>query len=178
MKTISKKIKGSVLLESMIAISLITVGLIGIVSFLSSSIRTSKDISQRFTAAYLAAEGIEAVKYEIEKNYQEKKVFDAGSCIDVSCRTIVTPGSSVMITEGSMFLNSLGDFFEESGTGKGYSRQVFIESGEDNIHVFSAVTWGVSGAQSESKEDLLKNAHTIIVEDTFWNWYPDIIATP
>jgi len=53
---------GSFLVEAMVAISLVMVGLLGIINLVAQSLRVNTDIVNRFVAANLAAEGIEVVK--------------------------------------------------------------------------------------------------------------------
>lgn len=173
-----KKHTGSVLLESMIAVSLVTVGLIGILSFLSSSIKTSKEISQRFTAAYLAAEGIEGVKYRIESDRKERKAFgETAVCVLDTCDVSIS-SSGVFISanpneEGGSILNSTGDFFS-SGASSGFARRIQVtKEGDSSIHVVSAVKWGASGVDlSTPWDNFKKNRKTIVVEDRFFDWFP------
>lgn len=61
--------KGQLLIESLIGISLIVVGLLGVFSLLSQSLGLRRVTSERYVATYLAAEGIEVVKSIIDTNY-------------------------------------------------------------------------------------------------------------
>ena len=64
-----KNNKGQLLIESLIGISLIVVGLLGVFSLLSQSLGLRRVASERYVATYLAAEGIEVVKNIIDTNY-------------------------------------------------------------------------------------------------------------
>lgn len=60
--------KGYLLIESMVAVTVIVVGLLGIFALLSRSLSLNRVISDRYVASYLAAEGIEIVKNLIDNN--------------------------------------------------------------------------------------------------------------
>lgn len=64
----NKNNSGQLLLESAIAITVLIVGLLGILGLLARSFSLNKIVTSRYTAAYLAAEGIEVVKNLIDKN--------------------------------------------------------------------------------------------------------------
>src|SRR3990167_8160497 len=64
----SYRSSGQVLVESIIAITIAVVGLLGIFSLLSRSLSLNRVVSDRFVAAYLAAEGVEIVKNLIDNN--------------------------------------------------------------------------------------------------------------
>ncbi len=54
--------KGNILIESIVSVSLILIGLLGVFGLITSSVRQNKDVNLRAAAAYLAAEGIEVMK--------------------------------------------------------------------------------------------------------------------
>jgi len=60
--------KGYLLIESMVAITVIVVGLLGIFALLSKSLSLNRVINDRYVASYLAAEGVEIVKNLIDNN--------------------------------------------------------------------------------------------------------------
>lgn len=64
----NKNNSGQLLLESAIAITVLIVGLLGIFGLLARSFGLNKVITSRYTAAYLAAEGIEIVKNLVDSN--------------------------------------------------------------------------------------------------------------
>lgn len=65
-----KNRNGNILLESIVSISLVLLGLIGAFTLVSSSLRENKNVSQKTTATYLAAEGIEIAKNIIDTDIQ------------------------------------------------------------------------------------------------------------
>jgi hypothetical protein len=68
-----KKIKGQVLTEAMIAMGIITIGILGMTGFLSKAISEGRYIADQTTAVNLAAEGI-----EIAKNILDGNAFSGG----------------------------------------------------------------------------------------------------
>ena len=70
--------QGYILIESIIAITIVVVGLLGIFSLLSRSLSLNRVVADRFVAAYLAAEGIELVKNVIDNNILAARPWNAG----------------------------------------------------------------------------------------------------
>ncbi|MDI6821187.1 MAG: hypothetical protein QMD65_03355 [Patescibacteria group bacterium] len=68
-KNINLKINGQILVESMVAIMVVTMGLFGILTLLTKSLAINREMSEKFIATYLAAEGIEIVKNLVDVNY-------------------------------------------------------------------------------------------------------------
>lgn len=56
------KQRGSILIESIVAISVGIIGLLGVLTLLTRSLALTKVVNDRFIATYLAAEGIEIVR--------------------------------------------------------------------------------------------------------------------
>lgn len=63
-----KQNKGQVLVESIIALSVLTIGFLSLIGLLNSSIGLTKVANESYVATYLAAEGIEIVKNMIDDN--------------------------------------------------------------------------------------------------------------
>ena len=70
--------RGYVLIESIIAITIVTVGLLGIFSLLSRSLSLNRVVADRFVAAYLAAEGIEIVKSIVDNDILAGRPWNEG----------------------------------------------------------------------------------------------------
>ena len=69
--------KGNLLIESIVAISVIVISFLGILSLLSRSLGINKDVSYKFIATYLAAEGIEITKSLIDKSFTDARKLTA-----------------------------------------------------------------------------------------------------
>ena len=59
---------GQILIESVVAVTMILIGLLGVLNLVLNSLRLNRDVSGRLVATYLAAEGIEVVKNIIDTN--------------------------------------------------------------------------------------------------------------
>ena len=69
MKATSYKLPAQGLLELIVALGVITTGVIGTVTLTTSSLASSTDTMNRVTATYLASEGIEAVRLIRDNNW-------------------------------------------------------------------------------------------------------------
>ncbi len=67
-----KEEKGSILIESIVGISLVTVGILGIITLLTHSSRLYNSAVNNLKATYLGAEGIEVVKNIMDTRYVNK----------------------------------------------------------------------------------------------------------
>ena len=65
--------KGFTLVETMVAISILMLGILGPLSIASSGLRNSLFAKDQVTAYYLAQEGIEYVRYVRDANYLDSK---------------------------------------------------------------------------------------------------------
>lgn len=74
-RTNIKTVSGQTMIESLVAVSMVIVGILGIVSLLVSSEHQSASVTNRLTAAYLAAENIEVVKNILDTEYLQGSSF-------------------------------------------------------------------------------------------------------
>lgn len=65
--------KGQIILEALVALSVLTFGLLGLMTLLSQSLGLTRQVSDTYTATYLAAEGIEIVKNLLDANIVQGK---------------------------------------------------------------------------------------------------------
>ena len=85
---------GQSLIEATIAISILTVGFLGISSLLARSFFLSRVVSDEVTANYLAAEGIELAKnmidHDVYETYANNGNFSWGRCFSQSSNRVGT----------------------------------------------------------------------------------------
>jgi len=163
------KEKGYVLLESMVAITMVTVGLLGIFALLSRSLSLNRVVADRYVAAYLAAEGLELVKNIIDNNLVQERPWNEG----------VTSGQYEIDFESGR-LTACGSpcaarFFYFDPQTKTYSYESRPESREtrfervvkialtadgEEVRVNSAVNWTTRGG----------GRFLVNLEDHFFNW--------
>lgn len=65
---------GNILIESIVAVSLILIGLLGVLGLITSSVRQNKDVNLRAAGAYLASEGIEVMKNIVDTDVANPEV--------------------------------------------------------------------------------------------------------
>lgn len=171
--------KGQILMESMIGISVATVGLLSVVVLLTRSVSLTKDVAQKFVATYLAAEGVEVVKNIIDENFVRK--FDDNESIpwnegvmagsyevdyttqDMQSRALGLGGES----STPLKFNSLtGMYSYAAGDDSMFKRTIVIteenidgKSGTDAVKVFGIVKWRAHGIDQE-----------VVLEDHFFEW--------
>ena len=171
--------KGQILIESLVAISVIIIGLLGIFDLLSRSLSLNRTVGDQYIASNLAAEGIEIIKNIIDSNSVDELPWNNG--ISNGLYEIVyndsTPNISRQISSDPNnctvdFINQNDPNFltldETTGLyGYGlpkttsYKRIVCINNLTDEIKVSSIVTWNSRGASFD-----------INLEDHFFNWRP------
>lgn len=150
--------KGSILIESVVAINVILVGLLGVFNLLSSSLALNRDVGQKFVATYLAAEGIEVVKNLIDTNYAESRPWNEGLS-DGTYSVSYDSDSLVFNSEENLRLEN-GIYGYESGEETLFRRDINIELiSSDEIKVVSVITWQTK-----------KGSRSVDLEDYFFNW--------
>ena len=70
-----KENKGQLLIETMVAISLVLIGLLGTFAVLSQSLGLNRVATDQYIAVHLASEGIEVVKNILDKDAREGNPF-------------------------------------------------------------------------------------------------------
>jgi hypothetical protein len=182
-----KSRKGQSLVEAMVAISVLTVGFLGILSLLSKSFFYSKDVSDTMKATYLASEGIEITKNLIDHDValaSESNGFLGGwgSCFSLSpgeskdfefdyatanCGNLTPYSSDPLLFDTNPISNSYGLYGYASSLSSGATKTNFVRkiriaenaSGTE-MTVNSIATWSTGPITSQS----------INMEDHFYNW--------
>jgi len=163
---------GQLLVEAMVAISLMLVGLMGIFGVLSRSLGLSRVAADQFVAANLASEGIEIAKNIFDSDIGAK-AWNAGfadeRCYYADYKSTSLEGpidceyedidekTKLYLDEGSgLYSHDVGD-----GQSK-FSRIIRVElgSGVEMVKVISEVFWTERGGLDSR----------IAVEDHFYNW--------
>lgn len=138
--------KGVTLVELLVAIAVISSGIVGIFGMLSSTLRSADTANAKFRAAYFAKEGIEMVRYIRDTNAIQERVRGSwinygnyhalhhsslcGSCCEIpwdfkygdgieSCATSPSPGEMVRQIQ----VNSAGNYIEVFSTVIGETRE-------------------------------------------------------
>lgn len=157
--------KGQLLIEAMIAIAVVVVGMLGILAFLLQSLSLNRVVSDQFTGAYLASEGIELTKNILDSNLIAPHAgpwnvgFNSGDYeIDYQDTSLVgntATGRNLLYDSGTHL------YGYKSGNPTPFERKITIKviSG-DEIQVNSVVSWTTLGGGNFS----------VNLEDHFFNW--------
>ncbi|MBZ9569598.1 prepilin-type N-terminal cleavage/methylation domain-containing protein [Patescibacteria group bacterium] len=160
---------GFTLLETIIAIFIITIGIVGVSSLVSQTIGSVTISSQRLIAAYLAQEGIEIVRNIRDTNWLEDVAWDEGLGVGdwegdyTDTQSFFYPCSPIPFTcpTRGFPLHSLkinGGFYNySSGTDTEFQRRITIfDKTADMFKVSVSVGWRAKGKtyQIEAQENL------------------------
>lgn len=154
--------KGFTLVETMVAISILMLGILGPLSIASSGLRNSLFAKDQVTAYYLAQEGIEYVRYVRDDNYLlERSNWLSGlnDCIGAFGCAIDTGewfGSNTSVTyqclstdctnHDDLYKDSSTEYYTHQASGNTaspFSRIVIVEEilDEKEAKITSTVTW-------------------------------------
>ena len=166
-KFLLKAQKGQLLIESIVAISLIVVGLLGMFALLSQSLGLRRVVSERYIATYLATEGIEIVKNMLDTDYIEDLVWNNGAnAIGTGDFTADYNSSSLQSIGGVApplsYDSVTGIYSYDVGDSTKFRRTITTNLSADGekLQVNSVVDWITRGG----------GQFTINLEDHFFNW--------
>ena len=180
--TIIHSSRGQTLVEALIALTLLTVGFIGIATLLTKSFQLNRTTMNNAQATYLAAEGI-----EITKNLIDHDIYvglpgndDFGNCFydgsgyyyPIDYQTVASPATdcsgvlnySTTPPNTPLYFNPTTHSYVASSLGAmptNFTRNVKITESSDAIDVQSTVTWTDGGS-----------SNAVTLEDVFYDWHP------
>ncbi|MCX7615856.1 MAG: hypothetical protein N2Z68_00415 [Patescibacteria group bacterium] len=76
--SILKNCRGQMLAETMVALGMVTIGLLGLLALLSYSLALNKVVADQYIATYLATEGIEITKNILDNQIARGRGFGLG----------------------------------------------------------------------------------------------------
>lgn len=182
--------RGQTLVEALIALSILTMGFVGIITLLSKSFQLNRTASDDTQATYLASEGIEIAKniidYDVYYGLSQAHTDDwecsfglnSGQTADyemdystvppAGCSGLLPARTAVEAQSDDLYFNSstrLYSYTSLGATKSDFTRDVRITmpaaTFPNEIDVQSIVTW--------TNGDI---SNTITLEDHFYNWHP------
>lgn len=176
--------QGQLFVEVIVALGLVSIGMLSIFGVLARSVSVNRLIADRFTATYLASEGIEIAKNILDANIiksvaqNQAVAWNAGFAnagdYEIDYRSFaLTPkvGQGAPLSFGKPSPNATYEIYGynlASGAPTPFLRTIHIEpirnkSGDQiGVKVLSAVHWTSRGGL----------AFDIAAEDDFYNWRP------
>ena len=139
------KQRGQSLVEMVVAMSFMTIGILGVFAVFSQSIGLNRIAANQYIAANLAAEGIEVTKNILDANAINGRPWNVG--VNVNGDFGVQYNSTVLNKSkaGSVLLfdAATGRYSYDTGTQTGFRRTVTITNNAalDEIKVVSRVYW-------------------------------------
>lgn len=166
---IVKNESGYLLVEAIVATSLLIIGLVSVAGLMSQALSLNRVVSDQFIANYLAVEGIEIVKNLIESNILAGVAWNAGmgdNCYEVDYESVNlgTTICSSLESQSPLSFNPTTGFYnyDSGGAQTPFRRSILIENSPDGnrIKVNSIVKWISRGSVEFS----------INLEDYFFNY--------
>src|SRR3989344_5158058 len=141
--------QGQLLVEAIIAISVMVIGLLGIFSLMSQSLGLYRIAYEEYVAANLAAEGVEVVKSLIDTNiitggipWNQGLASDGNFGIQYNSTTL----DPTLTNKNLLYDEAAGLYNYTVGTATGFKRTVAIKNvSADEIQVDSTVAWKSRG---------------------------------
>lgn len=165
--------KGFTIVETLIALAIVSFGIVSVYGAFSAIVQVTSDISLRFTASYLAQEGVEIIKNIRDGNFINSPgagwstgltSCSAGCQADYKTGTASQGAANALVAYSSnvfLKINSDGLYGYDTGTATTFTRKITITQVDSNtLKVVSDVFWNFSG----------KNLQTTN-EDYLYNWY-------
>ncbi len=162
MKYQKKSQKGFTLAESVIAITLIIIGIVGVLNLVNRSAGFANIASNRLIAANLGQEGIEIVRNIRDSNWINQENWKRGlvGFCDGIFELDYISGLKCDTNSFLLFDEELGYNYQE-GRQTIYKRKVEIaEISNAELRVKAIVSWQTRGGDFE-----------IVVEDHLYNWF-------
>ncbi len=155
------KRRGSFLVETMVALSLMLAGILGIVTLLTSSLKLTANVSQRAVAAYLAAEGVEITKHFIDAGFGRGHGWTAADLpspfeVQYDSRTPIPLSGNARYLQ---FDDTTGLYTYGAGVVTPFRRTITVTAAGDEVTVNATVISTVHGTDE-----------TLNLEDHFFNW--------
>jgi len=161
--TINKK--GFTMVEAIVAIFIITTGIVGVLSLATQTISSATYSTDKLIAAYLAQEGIEIVRNIRDTNWLEGASswtdgIDMTSDYGLDHLSLTFPDLICSLGPGN-YLKFDGNFYNcTSGTDTKFKREITItQLGVDILNVSVQVEWQEKG-----------KFHKVEAQENLYNW--------
>ena len=141
----------------MVAISVITIGILGIYSLVPNILSTSFENVDKFIAAQLAQEGVEIVRNIRDDNWLRGSSWNDGLTYCFEGCQIDYNDSSLSYYNDNDYLkmDSAGFYNYETGQNTKFKRKIIItQNGDDILNVKVQVSWSTSKPPFDIQENI------------------------
>ena len=154
---------GFTLLEVIIAISVITIGILGLYALIPKVISISSANIDRFIASQLAREGIEIVRNIRDTNWLEGVGVswnDGLTDCSTGCEADYNDESLVTYQDRYLYINGIDGFYKYISSPSPadkrtkFKREIIIIPDTDVLNIKVEITWSGRGSPLEVKEKL------------------------
>lgn len=154
--------KGQALIETLIAISVLAIGFMGVIGLLSRSLGLNRVVADNYTATYLAAEGLEVVKNILDSNTLagnwDRGINSGDFEVEYGSIRLESNQNRFLVFDPGTRLYSYNGPQEEQTP---FRRKITIAfAGQDEVKVNSLVSWTTRGG----------GTFEVDVEDHFFDW--------
>ena len=150
------------LLEVIIAVFVVTIGIIGAVNLANNSISAVALSKSQLIATNLAQEGLEIVRNMRDSNWLKDIDWNTGldSCSN-GCRVQYDNLGLLLLSDNPILKINPNDFYQyDSGTDSHFHRKISINNiSDDQLKIVSEVVWNEHG-----------RSHTVSAETRLYNW--------
>lgn len=147
--------RGFTLIEIMVAISVMTVGIVGVYALVPTVIRINAVNTNRFIASQLAREGIELVRNVRDENWLGQLNWSEGltACLD-GCEMDYNDSSLLSFQNRFLKIDNDGFYNYETGTATIFKRKITIISQGDGLNIKVQISWAREGSPLEVEENI------------------------
>jgi len=149
------KQRGFTLIEILIAISVMTIGIVGIYTIVPNIIAVTGANTDKFIASQLAREGIELVRNIRDTNWLKGLSWDNGltGCVE-GCEIDYNDSSLSPFMDRNLKVDTDGFYNYQNGTDTKFKRKIIITPNGDVLNVKVQIVWSGKGSPYETLENL------------------------
>lgn len=141
--------RGQLLVECLIAVSLLTVGFLGLFALLNRSLSLNRLIADNYVATYLSAEGIEVARNIFDANTIQKLPWNSGFLPSGDYEVEYNSNSLVSNQNRFLMFDPATHLYSYNGTRQtNFKRLIRVSVGTNEIKVNSLVSWTTLGGGS------------------------------
>lgn len=154
LKGFNQTLTGFTLVEIMIAITVMTIGIVGSYAVVPMMVRNQAVNLDEFTASQLAHEGMEIVRNFRDTNWLADLNWETGLLACSSGCEIDYNDTAFQSYQARPLKVDANDFYNyESGNDSKFKRKIILQTGTSTLNVKVQVLWNGKGSPFEAEEN-------------------------